>query len=235
MRVKLLSFLGVLSLLIGASVFQAMLRREDPADRVSRAEIEALRAELARIASLTNGQTSSGDVAAEPAEPRLDATQLLELRSEIDALQRQVARLQREVGAQDPAGEMEPVRSAPRAQPDLSTYLDDVIEEEAAAADTSRLAAELRPSIVRALPRGASLRDLVCRSSLCRAEISYPDLDAFQAFVEEKLSGSDGAIWKGPTFLELLTEPGSSRGDALALVYLGREAGAFAPVGAEAY
>ena len=82
---------------------------------------------------------------------------------------------------------------------------------------------------------GASLRELVCGSSLCRAEISYPDLASFQGFVESKLTATEGGVWEGPTFSQLMSEPGSSRGDVIALVYLGRDASAFDPPATSPY
>jgi hypothetical protein len=81
----------------------------------------------------------------------------------------------------------------------------------------------LRPAILDVLPEGASLRELVCRSSLCRAEISYPDLASYQRFLDGPLSGAKDALWSGPVFQELRTDPRSGD-DVIGLVYLAREA-----------
>ena len=238
MHVKIVLPAVLFSALIGVTAFCSMPRSAGP-QRVSRAELEALKGELARIASITTAQMSPANIDTEPLPPPVDAAELADLRFELDALHRQVARLQREIAAQassqSAAVETQPASAGPRSPADFGAQLDDILEQEPAAADANRLAAELRLSIVRGLPRGAFVRDLVCRSSLCRAEISYPDLDAYQGFVEEKLAGAEGHIWNGPTFLQLLTEPGASRGDVIALVYLARDESAFTAIGDAAY
>ena len=83
----------------------------------------------------------------------------------------------------------------PATPPDaVGAHLDEVLAGEPPSAEATRLSDALRPAILDVLPEGASLRELVCRSSLCRMEISYPDLAAYQGFLETQLWGAKGAL-----------------------------------------
>jgi hypothetical protein len=77
------------------------------------------------------------------------------------------------------------------------------------------------------LPEGARVVSLECRSSMCRVEMSHPNLEAFQGFVRESLLGS-GREWDGPLMATLMSDPGQP-GEVRAVAYLAREGADLTP------
>jgi hypothetical protein len=70
-----------------------------------------------------------------------------------------------------------------------------------------------------ALPSGSRLVSLECKSSMCRAEVSQPSVEAHQSFVQSAFMPP--AQWDGSTMVSLKEEPGD--GSATSLVFLARE------------
>jgi hypothetical protein len=214
---------GALVTLIGVAFFALRGDAPDGGER-DRAELAALEARVARIERAARAPAAA--LEPEPSAPPDTSADLQALRAELRTLRAELARLQERTPRPAQGDEApEPIASTPAA---FSTYLDELLEREPPASDAKQLAGTLRAELARALPYGASLRDIVCGSSVCRAEISYPDLETYQGFTETELSGAEGGLWSGPTYQDLVTDP-SQRGDVIALLYLGRDASAFDP------
>lgn len=67
----------------------------------------------------------------------------------------------------------------------------------------------------------ASLRDIQCRSSICRVEISHRDADSARSFNEQTFINAEPRIWRGPVLVA--TAPPGPDGSFVATMYLGRE------------
>jgi hypothetical protein len=189
-------------------------------DRVER-ELVALRAEVARIAARVDALGPREDGAsAEPAT--LPTAEIERLGAEVRSLRQQleaIAPVEAGAGSAGPGGgPAETVLSEAR----LAERLDELLRREPEGTEARRLATELSERIRAALPHGASLREVRCRPSLCRAEMTYPDLAAYQEFVESSLNGNEAGVWPGATFLQA-TNPELERGDVIAQAYLARD------------
>jgi hypothetical protein len=67
----------------------------------------------------------------------------------------------------------------------------------------------------------SSLRNIDCRSSICRVEVVHKDADASRQFTEKIFTDPDERPWNGPG---IITPPRSNPDGSLAVVmYLGRE------------
>lgn len=77
------------------------------------------------------------------------------------------------------------------------------------------------------LPRGARVVSLECRSSMCRLEMSHPDLESFQGFVRDGLLG-EANTWDGAFMAALKSAPGRP-GGVEAVAYLARSGVRLAP------
>ncbi|AFE04510.1 dihydrolipoamide acetyltransferase [Corallococcus coralloides DSM 2259] len=78
-----------------------------------------------------------------------------------------------------------------------------------------------------ALPQGARIVSLECRSSMCRLQMSHPSQDAFQKFLREGLI-DDANAWEGPFMAALTGTPGRP-GEVEAVAYLARAGVELAP------
>ncbi|MHA7629220.1 hypothetical protein [Corallococcus sp. M7] len=78
-----------------------------------------------------------------------------------------------------------------------------------------------------ALPQGARIVSLECRSSMCRLQMSHPSQDAFRKFLREGLM-DDADAWDGPFMAALTGTPGRS-GEVEAVAYLARAGVDLAP------
>jgi len=71
-----------------------------------------------------------------------------------------------------------------------------------------------------ALPKGARVLTVDCKTSMCRAEIAQPDLESHHAFMKSAFA-SPSVPWEGSTMLALAEEPGTGRVTSIA--YFARE------------
>lgn len=71
------------------------------------------------------------------------------------------------------------------------------------------------------MPKGARVVSLDCRTSLCRMEMSHPNLESFQDFVRQGLLGG-GYEWDGPVMAAVKGDP-HQPGELLTVAYLARE------------
>jgi hypothetical protein len=218
--------------LVAASLLAVAILASTPVDRATPAEwqreLDTLRAEVSRLARQVDSLAPRDAVRAETAPQ--ETSELERLRSDVASLQRQVEALR--------YMERDPAVTASRtggpeeslvSQDQLADRLDDLLRREPPEGEAERFAAELAPRMRAALPHGASLREVRCRPSLCRIEMTYPDLDTYQRFVEVHLSGSPTGAWSGPALL-FATDPELERGDVVATAYLARDERVFAPL-----
>jgi hypothetical protein len=77
------------------------------------------------------------------------------------------------------------------------------------------------------LPRGARVVSLECRSSMCRLEMSHPDLESFQGFLRDGLLG-EANTWDGAFMATLKSAPGRP-GGVEAVAYLARSGVSLTP------
>jgi hypothetical protein len=143
-------------------------------------------------------------------------SQLLELRSVLEArsIQPTIA---------SPAASSQP--ETPTQE--LGVRLEQTLQREPQTLEARRVADALGASILRVLPQRASLLQITCVASLCRAEIAYANAEQWQSFIETQLGGADNSFWPGPVYLQLLSNPPPPQGEVRALLYLGRGAGSF--------
>ena len=86
------------------------------------------------------------------------------------------------------------------------------------APDTTR---ELQDQLTALLPASSSLREVDCRSSLCRVEIVHPDAEASNAFIQRTFMEHKEQTWDGPGMV--MPAQMNSDGTVVVAVYLGRE------------
>ena len=193
-------------LAVGVAVTSAMGPHEPPEERVAAESREAPSSCACEISTRESPGTTQ---------------EVEELRAEVARLGRAVTRLARELQRERPP------LSETLVSPDrLRETLEERVRLGPGGAEESRLAAELRDWVQDALPPGASLRDVVCRASVCRLEATYPDLATYQTFVETYFGADERALWPGPTFLELEPVPRNAS-EVDAVIYLGRHPRAF--------
>ncbi|HEY0987512.1 MAG TPA: hypothetical protein VGD80_10695, partial [Kofleriaceae bacterium] len=68
---------------------------------------------------------------------------------------------------------------------------------------------------------GSSLRDIECRSTMCRVEMQYRDGDASRQFVARAFTAPEDRAWNGPV-LYMPARMGSD-GSLVVVMYLARE------------
>jgi len=68
-----------------------------------------------------------------------------------------------------------------------------------------------------ALPKGARMLSVDCKTSMCRAEIAEPDLEAHQQLIKSAFA-SPPTPWEGSTMLALAEEPGSGKVTTIAFI-----------------
>jgi hypothetical protein len=83
--------------------------------------------------------------------------------------------------------------------------------------------AELSPKLADVLPAGSAVREIQCRTSMCRVTTSHPDMDSYRAFLKAGLEFMGAKnLWSGPATTMVLDQPVNGRGEVVALLYLGR-------------
>jgi hypothetical protein len=82
---------------------------------------------------------------------------------------------------------------------------------------------ELRGKLDKVLPQGSSIRELDCRSSMCRLESSHASVQDYEAFAENfGIPRQGGAIWPGSGVFFIARQP-EQQGEPLTVVgYLAR-------------
>lgn len=81
------------------------------------------------------------------------------------------------------------------------------------------------------LSEGSRIVSLDCRSSMCRVEMSHPNLETFQGFIHKSIVG--GTLkWDGPLFAALKSDPGQP-GEVQAVAYLARKGVELSPASLE--
>ena len=212
MTIKTLLILGALTALLALS---PLLRTTD-APAVTREEFDALKAQIVELSLATAPRAPTGKASGNDVQL---AAEVRELRAQLAALHRQIA-VAHTPSREGPAAQ--PVPSTAPATQELSLQLDEILQRGPDTIEARRLAAELGPAITRSLPQRAVLRHIVCVTSVCRAEISYPSAEALQSFVETALTGAEASVWQGPTFVHLSTNPPPPQGEVTAMLYLAR-------------
>jgi len=85
-----------------------------------------------------------------------------------------------------------------------------------------------RSQLLSLLPPTSFLRDVDCRSSMCRVDVLHPNEAASRRFIDQAFGqNSDGSVWNGPTRMMPVTA--NSDGTLLSVVYLGRDADSLIP------
>ncbi|HSP77097.1 MAG TPA: hypothetical protein VLQ93_01110 [Myxococcaceae bacterium] len=77
------------------------------------------------------------------------------------------------------------------------------------------------------MPEGSRVVSLECRSSMCRMEMSHPNLESFQDFMQKSLLGGESE-WDGPFMAGLKGDPGQP-GELVAVAYLARAGADLSP------
>lgn len=67
----------------------------------------------------------------------------------------------------------------------------------------------------------SSLRDIDCRSSICRVEVVHRDIDASRQFTQKAFADQEQQAWNGPAFM--LPQQSNPDGSLAVVMYLGRE------------
>jgi hypothetical protein len=84
---------------------------------------------------------------------------------------------------------------------------------------TARL--RLSEAVTRLLPEGSGVRDIDCRSTLCRIELSHSDPNAERGFMEKAIHDPEGGFGNGPGYVSR-SEPAAD-GTFVEVIYLARE------------
>lgn len=72
------------------------------------------------------------------------------------------------------------------------------------------------------LPATSSLRQVECRSTICRVEVVHPSVEVSRNFVEQSFGlSSNSRVWNGAFMIE--PETPNSDGTLASVIYLGRE------------
>jgi hypothetical protein len=80
---------------------------------------------------------------------------------------------------------------------------------------------ELRQHLAALLPASSSLRDVDCRSSICRVEMVHANAKESGAFVQKAFMGGKDSAWNGPGMV--MPVQVNSDGTVAVAVYLGRD------------
>ncbi len=169
--------------------------------------------------------------------------------SRLDALEKEVAALRAERGALRPAASLPPALSTassgpmnssrdaePPASPvssvprKSSTEIRDDNEtrfySEPSDPDWGKsTAAQLQDQLSSIAPAGSTIREVDCRSTLCRVEASHPNAQSYQDFVQSTYFGASFS-WEGPMMITVLHK--QDDGEIESVAYLARK-GAPAP------
>jgi len=105
--------------------------------------------------------------------------------------------------------------------------LDRILGRELRQREDRELAEQLEPRIRDAMPCGAELGRISCSASFCKLELSYPDQESYRAFVAACFGSNEELLWSGTGVVDVVSSPPESRGDVIAVAYLGRRADTF--------
>ncbi len=144
------------------------------------------------------------------------------------------------VGVEPAASANRPVSEAPRAPVSDERWQDEVRAHETAveaafvgelvdrswASDAGR---ELRSRLRSQIANTSSLRDVDCRSSLCRVEMIHPNADTADEFIHKAFLSPEDRAWPGPGMT--LPPQENSDGTLTVVVYLGREGDSLSRIG----
>jgi hypothetical protein len=149
------------------------------------------------------------------------AAQIRELRSALSAVEQTIAR------PQPPSQRAERGPLAPSASLEETTgRLDRWLAQESQTADDRRFESELQGRFLDMLPRGASLRGLSCRASMCKLDVVYPDFASYQQFIGLHV-GSDTPFWTDPMVIDVPEDAGPTSVNLGVALYLARRAELF--------
>jgi hypothetical protein len=130
------------------------------------------------------------------------------------------------------AGAAAPARagSSMRLGDETQAHLEAVFRADHPVAASRELAQRLANGVRAVLPAGSMLRNVECRSMLCRIETAHASPDEFIDFVDHAFLGNGVPVTRDPVYAGVIAEPRAGE-PMVAVAYVGRDKSALAIAG----